>query len=114
MIEFSNVRLATLDQLLETTIPAFLAPPPSRFTVRGWLNRWKVPRFKANPSAVRGGGVVFYSIPHVERMIRGRILHGRIAAPGVPRRPQPSAVCDGSSGPSSEGKATQRERSHLT
>jgi hypothetical protein len=75
MIE-SNIsaRLATLDQLLETTIPLFLDPVPSRDTLRDWLDRANVPRFKANPTAARGGGVVFYSVAAVEKFFRSRTL----------------------------------------
>jgi hypothetical protein len=46
----TNVRLATLDVLPETTIFAFLDPPPSRETLRGWFDRARIPRFKAGGS----------------------------------------------------------------
>jgi hypothetical protein len=69
-----NARLATLDVLLETTIPAFLSPPPSRATLREWFDRARIPRFKANPLARRGGGPVYYSVAAVEKFFRSRIL----------------------------------------
>ncbi len=71
-----NTRLATLDVLLETTIPLFLSPPPSRETLRAWLNRARIPRFKANPLARRGGGHVYYSVAAVEKFLRSHTLPG--------------------------------------
>lgn len=71
-----NVRHATLDVLLETTIPLFLSPPPSRETLRDWFDRARIPRFKANPLARRGGGPVYYSVAAVEKFLRSRTLPG--------------------------------------
>ena len=71
-----NVRLATLDSLLATTIPAFLSPPPSRDTLRAWFDRARIPRFKANPLARRGGGHVYYSVAAVEKFLRSHTLPG--------------------------------------
>jgi len=65
-----KARLATLDQLLTDTIPLFLSPPPKRDTLRAWLKRARVPRFKTNPVAKRGGGAVYYSVAAVEKMLR--------------------------------------------
>lgn len=72
-----SARLATLDQLVETTIPAYLSPVPSRETLRDWFDKAHVPRFKANPVAKRGGGPVFYSVAAVEKFLRSRTLFGR-------------------------------------
>jgi hypothetical protein len=72
-IKLPSARLATIDELLKTTIPAFLAPPPSRDTLRSWLHKARVPKFKANPTAKRGGGPVFYLVPAVEKLLRDRI-----------------------------------------
>ena len=69
----TNARLATLDKLLETTIPAFFDPPPSRETLREWFDKAQIPRLKSNPTAKRGGGTVFYSVPAVEKLLRSRI-----------------------------------------
>jgi len=69
-----NVRLATLDVLLETTIPLFLSPAPSRETLRAWLNGARIPRFKINPLARRGGGRVFYSVAAVEKLLNSRTI----------------------------------------
>lgn len=66
----SNARLATLTQLCAVTIPAFLDPVPSRETLRTWFDEAKIPRFKSNPTARRGGGQVYYSVPHVEKLFR--------------------------------------------
>ncbi len=72
-----SARLATLDQLLKTTIPAFLSPPPARDTLRDWLDAARIPRFKNNPLAKRGGGPVFYSVCHVEKFLQQRTLNGK-------------------------------------
>jgi hypothetical protein len=76
MTDNLNARLATLDQLLQTTVPAFLTPAPSRETLRGWFDSAGVPRFKANPTARRGGGPCFYSVAAVEKLFRSRTLPG--------------------------------------
>ena len=71
-----NARLATLDVLLQTTIPVFLSPAPSRETLRVWFDQARIPRFKANPLARRGGGHVYYSVAAVEKFLRSRTLPG--------------------------------------
>jgi hypothetical protein len=73
-IKAPSARLATIDELLKTTIPAFLAPPPSRDTLRSWFDKAKIPRFKSNPAAKRGGGPVFYLVPAVEKLLRDRVV----------------------------------------
>jgi len=70
----SNVRLASLDELIENFLPAHIAPVPSRHRLRAWLDSARVPRFKPNPTAVRGGGVVFYSVSGVEKLLKTRTL----------------------------------------
>jgi hypothetical protein len=74
MTDKINARLATLDKLLSDVVPLFLDPPPARDTLRSWMDSAKIPRFKMNPSAKRGGGLVWYSVPHVERLLRDRTL----------------------------------------
>ena len=74
----TTARLATLDELIQTTIPAFLSPVPCRETLRSYFDSAKIPRFKSNPSAKRGGGTVFYSVAGVEKFLRGRMLPGRM------------------------------------
>ena len=69
-----TARLATLDQLIETKLPLFLDPVPSRETLRNWFDAAGIPRFKANPSALRGGGPCFYSVAAVEKFLRARTL----------------------------------------
>jgi hypothetical protein len=71
-----TAHLATLDVLLETTIPVFLSPPPSRETLRAWFDQARIPRFKANPLARRGGGHVYYSVAAVEKFLRSRTIPG--------------------------------------
>lgn len=78
MKPIDHVRLATLDSLLETTIPVFLSPPPKRETLKDWLDKARIPRFKSNPTAKRGGGPVFYSVPAVEKYFRSRTLPGGV------------------------------------
>ena len=72
-ISNTNARLATLDRLIETTIRVFLDPPPSKDTLRNWFDEARIPRFKSNPSAKKGGGTVFYSVPHIEKFFRNRM-----------------------------------------
>ncbi len=69
-----SARLATLDQLIASTLPNFISPIPTRETLRNWFDAAKVPRFKANPTARRGGGPVFYSVSAVEKFLRSRTL----------------------------------------
>jgi hypothetical protein len=76
----TTARMATLDQLIETTLPAFLDPLPCKATLRTWLDKAHVPRMKANPLAKNGGGTVFYSVAHVEKLFRSRTLPGRLMA----------------------------------
>jgi hypothetical protein len=70
----NNVRLATLEKLMETTVAAFLDPVPSKDTLRDWFDAAKIPRFKSNPLARRGGGPVFYSVSGVEKLLRLRTM----------------------------------------
>jgi hypothetical protein len=79
-MEKSLARLATLDQLLQTIIPAYLAPTPSHETLRAWFDQARIPRFKANPAAKRGGGPVFYSVSAVEKLLQSRTLPCRLAS----------------------------------
>jgi len=82
----TSARLASLDGLLQTTIPAFLHPAPSRETLRAWFDQARIPRFKSNPAAKRGGGTVFYSVAAVEKFLQSRTLPCRLAA-GLPTLP---------------------------
>lgn len=65
-------RLASLDEIITTVLPAYISPIPKRRTVKAWLDGAGVSRFKLNPGAVRGGGVVFYSIAAVEKLFLTR------------------------------------------
>lgn len=69
-----KARLATLDQLKVTVLPLFLDPLPHDDTLRATFDREKVPRFKSNPTAKRGGGPVYYSVSAVEKIYRNRLL----------------------------------------
>lgn len=77
--EIKPVRLASLDALLETVIPAHIEPVPTKKALRNLLDRYNIPRFKPNPHAERGGGTCLYSVPHVERLLRQLLPPGRLA-----------------------------------
>ena len=79
-----TARLASLDGLLETVIPAYLNPTPSRETLREWFDEARIPRFKANPTAKRGGGPVYYSVAAVEKFLQTRTLPCRLPAATLP------------------------------
>lgn len=70
----TTARLATLEQLRETTFAAFLSPVPSTRILRLWMDRYQIPRFKPNPLAKRGGGPAWYSVAAVEKMLRQRTM----------------------------------------
>jgi hypothetical protein len=72
----NQARLATLPELEKTTLPVFINPIPSRETLRAWFDDAKIPRFKSNPVAKRGGGLVYYSVAGVEKFFRARLLPG--------------------------------------
>lgn len=71
-----TARLATLEQIRETTVRVYLDPPPSLDTLRDWFDAANIPRFKSNPGAKRGGGIVWYSVAGVEKFFRSRTLPG--------------------------------------
>jgi hypothetical protein len=73
-----TARFATLDQLIQCMLPNFIAPVPSRATLRSWFDAGRVPRAKSNALAKRGGGPVFYSVSGVENFFRGRALPGQL------------------------------------
>ncbi len=79
-----SARLATLEQLVQTLIPAYLNPTPSRETLREWFDEARIPRFKANPTAKRGGGPVYYSVAAVEKFLQTRTLPCRLPAATLP------------------------------
>lgn len=81
--ETVQARAATIDELIANTIPLFIRPVPSRDTLRSWFDNAKIPRFKSNPLAKRGGGPVFYQVSSVEKFLRSRMLPGRVIAPRV-------------------------------
>lgn len=67
-----TARLATLEVLERDILPNHLSPVPPRSTLRALFDREGVPRFKSNPGAKRGGGLVFYSVAAVEALFRKR------------------------------------------
>lgn len=70
----TNKRLATLEAIHKELLPQHIQPVPCLATVRRWLDREKVPRIKTNPAAHRGGGLVYYSVPAVEKLLRGAFI----------------------------------------
>lgn len=69
-----TARMVTLNHLLENVLPLYLNPLPTAETLRNWLNNARVPCFKSNPTARRGGGPAYYSRAGVERFLRTRTL----------------------------------------
>ena len=67
----TKARLATLAQL-RPILSLHIDPIPSDETLRMWFDAGKVPRFKSNPVAKRGGGRVFYSVSGVEKFLQSR------------------------------------------
>ena len=67
-------------EIREHIVAPFMQPVPSVETLRDWFNAARIPRFKSNPTAKRGGGPVFYSVPAVEKFLRSRLLPGRRVA----------------------------------
>ena len=64
-----KARFATLEKIIAEVVPLFLDPVPHPVTLR---RRFKnVPQMKSNPLARHGGGPVYYSVPHIERVLRG-------------------------------------------
>jgi len=69
-----TARLATLLKIRNDVLPQYINPVPSLETLRDWLDDAKIPRFKSNPTAKRGGGPCFYSVSAVEKLLRSRTL----------------------------------------
>lgn len=76
----STARVASMAEIREHIVAPFMQPPPSVETLRDWFNAARIPRFKSNPTAKRGGGPVFYSVPAVEKYLRSRLLPGKVGA----------------------------------
>ena len=70
----ATCRTATLDQIIISMLAVHFCPVPCKATVRSWFDKAGIPRFKSNPTAKRGGGDVFYSVPHVEKFLKSRTL----------------------------------------
>jgi len=77
-------RMATLKELLKTTLPAYLAPLPCYDTLRTWFDEARIPRFKPNRRARRGGGSIYYSVAAVEQFFLTRNLPPGSTAKGFP------------------------------
>jgi len=65
-------RFQTLPQLREGLVATYFNPPPSTRALSSWFKREGVAHTKSNPKARRGGGQVYFSVAHVERVLRTR------------------------------------------
>ena len=72
----STARMETVPELLDGVVKMYLNPPPKPATFRQWLKRGRVPCFKSNPAAERGGGTCWYSVAAVERLLAQRTMKG--------------------------------------
>jgi hypothetical protein len=69
-----QARAATLEKIRSEIAPLYLDPVPSTETLREWFDNAGIPRFKANPTATRGGGPCFYQLSAVEKFFRNRMV----------------------------------------
>ncbi len=76
----STARLATLGQLRESILRVYLNPIPTNETLRSWFDQARIPRYKSNALARRGGGPVYYSVAAVEKFLRLRTLPGKLSS----------------------------------
>ena len=69
-----HARTSTIDVLLgqDGLVSKYLAPLPSKRAFRAFLRRNGVPSLKPNPAARRGGGVPYYHVATIERILRTR------------------------------------------
>lgn len=72
VLTFRSAGLGTIRAMLEKHI----TPCPCDKTIRQWFDAAKIPRFKSNAGAKRGGGHCYYSMPHVERWLNSRFGKG--------------------------------------
>ena len=71
----TKARLATLDTLRAPggLLSAYLDPIPSKRALARWFRQVGISRLKANPTAARGGGVPFFHVAQVEKLLRSRV-----------------------------------------
>ena len=63
----TKARHATLDRIKKTVLPNFIDPIPGDESLRKLFGARRVPKFKPNPTAKRGGGPVYYLVSAVEK-----------------------------------------------
>lgn len=70
-----SARLATLDAMLAPggIIPLHFNPPPSKRQLARLFKSAGLSKLKANPGAKRGGGVPYYHVSQVEKLLRSRM-----------------------------------------
>jgi hypothetical protein len=77
-----NARFANLTEL-RPFVETWLCPVPCKATLVRIFDAAGIPRFKANPTAKRGGGPVYYSVSAVEKFFKNRAnLRGPVASVG--------------------------------
>jgi hypothetical protein len=73
-------RYGNLDEIVASVVQNYITPVPSKQMLRIWFDRAGVKRFKANLTAIRGGGSVYYALTDVERFLRHHTLPGGMRA----------------------------------
>lgn len=63
----NNAKYQTLFELRKGKLHDLINPIPSDETLRAWFDQARIPRFKSNPGAKRGGGTIWYSVAAVEK-----------------------------------------------
>lgn len=74
-LEPANRRMAhtaTAEVIHQRYARLYFDPPPSVATLRDWLVRAKVPWVKANMTARRGGGPLYFHVAAADRFLRRR------------------------------------------
>ena len=73
----TTARLATLEEVIKF-LANHMTPVPSKESLRALFDDARIPRFKANMLARRGGGPVYYSLPAIEKLLRNRTVPCRM------------------------------------
>lgn len=63
---------ATVAVISERIARTYFDPLPRHSTLRDWLIRARVPRVKANMTAKRGGGPLYFHVGAAERCLKRR------------------------------------------
>jgi hypothetical protein len=63
-------RMMTTNELLTRVFPNFISPVPTKRALAEMLHRHRIPFWKSNVAAARGGGPVYWQVSAVERLLR--------------------------------------------